>query len=63
VPFGPGGSVRELELVASELRLTGDCLRRESVDLRILSLLEKKIYRKIMMQSRRKRLPRKGVAA
>jgi hypothetical protein len=50
------GSVRELERMASRLRLAGDARDTELIELEILSLLERKIYRKIMAQSRRRRL-------
>lgn len=50
-----GGSVRQLERLASALRLAGDAGNTERVDQAILSLLEQKIYRKIMAQSRRSR--------
>ncbi|MGD8909770.1 MAG: hypothetical protein PVI92_10530 [Chromatiales bacterium] len=49
-------SVRELERMASSLRLAGDARNTERIDLEILALLEKKIYRKIMVQSRRQRV-------
>ncbi len=52
---GLGGSVRELEQLASMLRSAGDTSNTERVDQRIVSLLEKKIYRKIMAQRRRNR--------
>ncbi len=52
-----GGSVRELERLAGALRHTGDVHSTERVDQTILSLLEKKIYRKIMAQSRRQGRP------
>ena len=50
-----GASVRELEQLASAMRLAGNAQTIERVDQTILSLLEQKIYRKIMSQSRRKR--------
>jgi hypothetical protein len=53
VELQAGGSVRELERMANNLRLAGDIRNTERINLEILSLLEKKIYRKIMAQSRR----------
>jgi hypothetical protein len=50
-----GMSVRELESIASSLRLAGDTYQSETIDRKILSRLEEKIYRKIMTQTRRKR--------
>jgi hypothetical protein len=50
-----GMSVRELERIASSLRLAGDTYQSETIDRKILSRLEEKIYRKIMTQTRRKR--------
>ncbi|MEJ2693827.1 MAG: hypothetical protein P8166_12420 [Candidatus Thiodiazotropha sp.] len=46
-------SVNELERIACKLRLAGDRLVSESIDLRVVSLLEEKITRKIMAKSRR----------
>jgi hypothetical protein len=43
--------------MASSLRLTGDAYQSETIDRKILSRLEEKIYRKIMSQSRRRRSP------
>jgi hypothetical protein len=48
-----GGSVRDLEQLADALRLAEDSQASERVDQTILSLLEQKIYRKILAQSRR----------
>jgi hypothetical protein len=50
-----GASVRELEQLASAMRLGADEQTIERVDQTILNLLEQKIYRKILSQSRRKR--------
>jgi hypothetical protein len=58
-----GGSVRELERMANSLRLAGDARDTERINLEILTLLEKKIYRKIMAQSRRQRLLEREAAA
>ncbi len=55
VDSGLGGSISDLEQLASAFRLAGDTCNTERVDQRIVSLLEKKIYRKIMAQRRRKR--------
>jgi hypothetical protein len=60
---GLGGSVRDLEQLAIALRMAGDSGSTERVDLRIVSLLEKKIYRKIMAQRRRNRGLSSGSAA
>jgi hypothetical protein len=56
-----GASVRELEQLASAMRLAGDAETTEHVDQTILSLLEQKIYRKIMSQARRKRRQWSGI--
>jgi hypothetical protein len=50
-----GASVRELEQLASATRLAGDDQTTERVDQTIVNMLEQKIYRKILSQSRRKR--------
>lgn len=55
------GSVRELERIANKLRGAGEHCVSESIDLRILALLEQKIYRKIITKSRGKR-PSRGRA-
>jgi hypothetical protein len=55
--------VRELERMANSLRRAGDTRDTERIDLEILTLLEKKIYRKIMAQSRRQRLLEREAAA
>jgi hypothetical protein len=47
------GSVRELERISTNLQRAGEHRVTESIDLRIISLLEKKICRKILAQSRR----------
>jgi hypothetical protein len=49
------GSVRDLERLAGALRLAGDVNNTERVDQTILSLLEQKIYRKILAGSRARR--------
>ena len=49
-----GGSVRDLERWAGALRNAGDMHNSERVDQTILSLLEQKIYRKIMARSKGK---------
>ena len=46
-------SVRELERISNNLRLAGEYRVSETLDMHILSLLEKKIYRKIIAKSRR----------
>jgi hypothetical protein len=56
-------SVRELERIAVKLRLAGDRHVSESIDLRVLSLLEEKITRKIMAKSRREQLPKGNAPA
>lgn len=50
-----GASVRELEQLVSAMRFGADEQSIERVDQTILNLLEQKIYRKILSQSRRKR--------
>ncbi|MEW8026332.1 MAG: hypothetical protein AB2792_20445 [Candidatus Thiodiazotropha sp.] len=47
------GSVRELELLAANLRRDGDSSRADVVDLEIMALLDKKICRKIIKRSRK----------
>ncbi|MCU7845106.1 MAG: hypothetical protein KZQ93_14850 [Candidatus Thiodiazotropha sp. (ex Monitilora ramsayi)] len=49
-------SIRELEAISTHLRNTGKHVAADHVDIRIMSLLEKKIYLKAVAQSRRKRL-------
>lgn len=49
-----GGSIRDLERWAGALRHAGDAQNSERVDQTILSVLEQKIYRKIMARSRAK---------
>lgn len=56
-------SVRELERIALKLRLAGDRHVSESIDLRVLSLLEEKITRKIVAKSRREQLAKGGAPA
>jgi hypothetical protein len=56
-------SVRELERIASTLRLAGEYRVSAHIDSQILSLLERKIYRKIIAKSRRERLSKRGAAA
>jgi len=45
-------SVRDLEQLSSKLKETGDRHGADRVDQIIMSLLEKKIFKKIVMQSR-----------
>lgn len=49
-------SVRELERIASDLRHTGEHHAIERIDLEIMSLLERKIFRKLIARGRRERL-------
>ena len=46
-------TIRELEFAANHLRHTGSHDAAEAVDLRIMALLEEKIFRKMIEQSRR----------
>ncbi|MCU7919112.1 MAG: hypothetical protein KZQ95_12245 [Candidatus Thiodiazotropha sp. (ex Epidulcina cf. delphinae)] len=50
------GSIRELEIMAAGLRQIGDAKAAESIDMKIMSLLEKKICKKIIDRSRREQL-------
>jgi len=49
------GSVSELERLASELRFAGEHHATESLELRIISLLEQKITRKLLAKRRQGR--------
>ena len=49
-------SVSELERIAFKLRLAGDRHVSASIDLRVVSLLEEKITRKLVAKSRREQL-------
>ncbi len=51
------GSVSDLERLAGELRFEGERRATEHLDLRIISMLERKITRKLLAKSRRGRLP------
>jgi len=57
------GSVSDLERLASELRFEGEHRATEHLDLRIISMLERKITRKLLAKSRRERLPGRYDAA
>jgi hypothetical protein len=47
------GSIRELELVAADLRREGDNSRADEVDVEIMAMLDRKISRKIIKRSRK----------
>ncbi len=47
------GSIRELELMATNLHRDGDYLAAEEIDKEIMAILEKKICRKIIHRSRK----------
>ena len=47
------GSIRELELMASNLRRDGDNRAADEIDKEVMAMLEKKICRKIITQSRK----------
>ncbi|PVV06986.1 MAG: hypothetical protein B6D77_14790 [gamma proteobacterium symbiont of Ctena orbiculata] len=47
------GSIRELELIAADLRRGGEINRADEVDREIMAILDKKICRKIIKRSRK----------
>ncbi|WP_316369014.1 hypothetical protein [Candidatus Thiodiazotropha sp. CDECU1] len=47
------GSIRELELIAADLRRGGEISRADEVDMEIMAILDKKICRKIIKRSRK----------
>ncbi|MCU7808983.1 MAG: hypothetical protein KZQ73_14110 [Candidatus Thiodiazotropha sp. (ex Semelilucina semeliformis)] len=49
-------SVRELESISNHLRHTGKHNAAERIDARIMAMLEKKIYQKLIAQNRRQRI-------
>lgn len=51
-------SVLELERIASDLQHVGERHAIERIDLEIMSLLERKIFRKVIAKGRRERLAR-----
>ncbi|MES9852920.1 MAG: hypothetical protein ABW170_13960 [Candidatus Thiodiazotropha sp. L084R] len=48
-------SIRELESLAGELRAVGDEVSAENLECQVIELLDKKICRKILQQSRKTR--------
>lgn len=56
-------SVRELETISSQLRHAGKHNAAERIDARIMVLLEKKIYQKIIAQNRRRQIIKAVTAA
>ncbi|MES9970022.1 MAG: hypothetical protein ABW092_08285 [Candidatus Thiodiazotropha sp.] len=47
------GSIRELELIAAELRRDGELCRADEIDREIMAILDRKICRKIIKRSRK----------
>ena len=47
------GSIRELELIAADLRRDGEIRKADEVDREIMAILDKKISRKIINRSRK----------
>lgn len=45
-------SVRDLEQLAGKLRYAGECQAADRVDQMIMSMLDKKIFKKLIIQSR-----------